>query len=67
MEKISSIAKLFATEVAVRTTINSIQIHGGVGLMKEYCIERMFRDAKTIQNLEETNLAEKALIAKKII
>jgi alkylation response protein AidB-like acyl-CoA dehydrogenase len=67
VEKISSIAKLFATEVAVRTTIDSIQIHGGVGLMKEYSIERMFRDAKTIQNLDETHLAEKALIAKKII
>lgn len=67
VEKISSIAKLFATEVAVRTTIDSIQIHGGVGLMREYSIERMFRDAKTIQNLEETNLAEKALIAKEII
>ena len=67
VEKISSMAKLFATEVAVRTTIDSIQIHGGVGLMKEYSIERMFRDAKTIQNLEETHLVEKALIAKKII
>jgi acyl-CoA dehydrogenase len=67
VEKISSIAKLFATEVAVRTTIDSIQIHGGVGLMKEYSIERMFRDAKTIQNLDETNLVEKALIARKII
>lgn len=35
--------------------------------MKEYSIERMFRDAKTIQNLEETNLVQKVLIAKKII
>ena len=35
--------------------------------MKEYSIERMLRDAKTIQNLEETNLVQKALIAKKII
>ena len=67
LEKISCVAKLFATEVAVRTTIDSIQIHGGVGLMREYSIERMFRDAKTIQNLEETNLVQKALIAKKII
>jgi acyl-CoA dehydrogenase len=67
VEKISSMAKLFATEVAVRTTIDSIQIHGGVGLMKEYSIGRMFRDAKTIQNLEESNLVEKALIAKKMI
>jgi alkylation response protein AidB-like acyl-CoA dehydrogenase len=67
VDRISSVAKLYATEVAVKTTIDSIQIHGGVGLMKEYSIERMFRDAKTIQNLEETHLAEKALIAKDII
>ena len=67
LENISCVAKLFATEVAVRTTIDSIQIHGGVGLMREYSIERMLRDAKTIQNLEETNLMQKALIAKKII
>lgn len=67
LEKISSVARLFTTDVAVRTTIDSIQIHGGVGLMKEYSIERMLRDAKTIQNLEETNLVQKALIAKKII
>lgn len=67
LEKISSVARLFATDVAVKVTIDSIQIHGGVGLMKEYSIERMLRDAKTIQNLEETNLNQKALIAKKII
>jgi len=67
LEKISSVTKLFATDVAMRTTVDSIQIHGGVGLMKEYAIERMFRDAKTIQTLGENNLVQKALIAKKII
>jgi alkylation response protein AidB-like acyl-CoA dehydrogenase len=67
LEKISSVARLFATDVAVKVTIDSIQIHGGVGLMKEYPIERMLRDAKTIQNFEETNLVQRALIAKKII
>ena len=66
VERISSVAKLFATDVAIRTTIDSIQIHGGVGLMREYSIERMLRDAKTIQNLEETNLIQKALIGGKI-
>jgi len=67
VERNSSVAKLFATDVAVRTTIDSIQIHGGVGLMREYSIERMFRDAKTIQNLEESDLVQKALIAKRIV
>ncbi|OGP66576.1 MAG: hypothetical protein A2170_17600 [Deltaproteobacteria bacterium RBG_13_53_10] len=67
LEKMSSIAKLFAADVAVRTALDSIQIHGGVGLMREYSIERMFRDAKTIQNLVETNLVERALIGRSVI
>ena len=66
-EELSCMAKLFATDVAVKTAIDSIQIHGGVGLMREYPIERMLRDAKTIQNLDESNLIQKALIARKII
>ena len=67
LEKLTSIAKIFATDVAVRTALDSIQIHGGVGLMREYSIERMFRDAKTIQNLIETNLVERALIGRSVI
>ncbi len=63
-ERLSSMARLFSADVAVRTTLDSIQIHGGVGLMKEYSIERMFRDVKTVQNLGETGLALKALIGK---
>ncbi len=66
LENISSVAKLFATGVAVRGAVDSIQIHGGVGLMKEYSIERLLRDAKTIQNLEEGNLIQKALIGKRV-
>jgi alkylation response protein AidB-like acyl-CoA dehydrogenase len=52
--------------MAVKTALDSIQIHGGGGLMREYSIERMFRDAKTIQNLIETNLAERALLGKSV-
>ena len=66
LERISSVAKLFATDVAVKTAIDSIQIHGGVGLMREYSIERMLRDAKTIQNLGETNLIQRAFIGERI-
>jgi alkylation response protein AidB-like acyl-CoA dehydrogenase len=65
-ERLSSMARLFAADMAVRTTLDSIQIHGGVGLMKEYSIERMFRDAKTIQNLGETGLVQRALIGRSI-
>jgi acyl-CoA dehydrogenase len=66
-EKIASAARLFASDVAVKTTIDSIQIHGGIGLMREFPIERMFRDAKTIQNFGETNLVQRALIARPFI
>jgi alkylation response protein AidB-like acyl-CoA dehydrogenase len=62
----SSVAKIFAADVAVKTALDSIQIHGGGGLMREYSIERMFRDAKTIQNLIETNLVERALLGKSV-
>lgn len=67
LDKIASVAKLFSTDVAVRTAIDSIQIHGGVGLMKDYSIERMLRDAKTIQNLFDSNLSVKARIGRSFI
>ena len=66
LEKMSSVAKIFATDMAVKTALDSIQIHGGGGLMREYSIERMFRDAKTIQNLIETNLVARASLGKTV-
>jgi alkylation response protein AidB-like acyl-CoA dehydrogenase len=66
-ERMASAARCFATEVAVRASIDSIQIHGGIGLMKEFPIERMLRDAKTIQNFEDTNLVHRALIARQFV
>ena len=66
-EGLASMARLFSAEVAVRTALDAIQIHGGVGLMKEYSIERMFRDAKTVQNLGETSFVQKALIGQTLI
>jgi alkylation response protein AidB-like acyl-CoA dehydrogenase len=66
LERLSSVAKIFATDMAVKTALDSIQIHGGGGLMREYSIERMFRDAKTIQNLIETNLVGRAWLGKAV-
>ncbi len=42
----ASIAKLFLSEVGMRVAEDAVQIHGGYGLMKEYPVERGFRDAK---------------------
>lgn len=67
LENTSTAANLFATDVAVKTTISSIQIHGGIGVIREYSVERMFRDAKTIQNCEQSNLIQKTLIARNVI
>jgi len=66
LERMSSVAKIFATDVAVKAALDSIQIHGGGGLMREYSIERMFRDVKTIQNLIETNLVARASLGKSV-
>jgi acyl-CoA dehydrogenase len=66
LERMSSVAKIFATDVAVKAALDSIQIHGGGGLMREYSIERMFRDVKTIQNLIETNLVARASLGKAV-
>jgi alkylation response protein AidB-like acyl-CoA dehydrogenase len=66
-EGLASMARLFSTDVAVRTVLDAIQIHGGVGLMKEYSIERMFRDVKTVQNLGETSFVQRALIGQTLV
>jgi len=66
LERMSSVAKIFATDMAVKAALDSIQIHGGGGLMREYSIERMFRDVKTIQNLIETNLVARASLGKSV-
>jgi alkylation response protein AidB-like acyl-CoA dehydrogenase len=47
-------AKLYASQVAMDTTIEAVQIHGGYGYVKEYHVERMMRDAKITQIYEGT-------------
>jgi alkylation response protein AidB-like acyl-CoA dehydrogenase len=47
----SSMAKLFASEVAMKTTVEAVQVHGGYGYVKEYHVERLMRDAKDYTNL----------------
>ena len=51
----SATAKLFASEVAMRTTTEAVQIHGGYGYVKEYHVERLMRDAKITQIYEGTS------------
>ena len=53
--KESAMAKVFASDVAMRVTTNAVQILGGVGYMRDYPVEKMMRDAKIMQIYEGTN------------
>ena len=48
-------SKCFASDVAMKVTTDAVQILGGYGIMKEYPVERMMRDAKVTQIIEGTN------------
>jgi alkylation response protein AidB-like acyl-CoA dehydrogenase len=63
----SATAKLFASEVAMKTTIEAVQIHGGYGFVKEYHVERLMRDAKITQIYEGTSEIQKIVISRDIL
>jgi alkylation response protein AidB-like acyl-CoA dehydrogenase len=63
----SSMAKLFASEVAMKTTVEAVQIHGGYGFVKEYHVERLMRDAKITQIYEGTSEIQKIVISRDIL
>ncbi len=60
-------AKLFASQVAMDTTIEAVQVHGGYGYVKEYHVERLMRDAKITQIYEGTSEIQKIVIARGIL
>jgi len=63
----ASMAKLYASEVAMQTTIEAVQIHGGYGYVKEYHVERLMRDAKITQIYEGTSEIQKMVISREIL
>ncbi len=65
--KISAMAKLFASDVAMEVTTDAVQIFGGYGYMKEYPVEKMMRDAKITQIYEGTNQIQRSVIALELI
>ncbi len=60
----SSMAKLFSSEVAMRTTVEAVQVHGGYGYVKEYHVERLMRDAKITQIYEGTSEVQRIVIGR---
>ena len=63
----AAMAKLFAAETAMRVTTDAIQVHGGYGFIKEYQVERHFRDAKITQIYEGTSQIQKLVIARHLL
>jgi alkylation response protein AidB-like acyl-CoA dehydrogenase len=60
----ASMAKLFASDVAMRVTTDAVQVHGGYGYMREYPVERYMREAKALQIVEGTNQVQRMLIGR---
>ncbi len=65
--QLSSMAKLFASEVAMKTTVEAVQIHGGYGFVKEFHVERLMRDAKITQIYEGTSEIQRIVISREIL
>jgi alkylation response protein AidB-like acyl-CoA dehydrogenase len=65
--KESAMAKVFATDMAMRVTTNAVQVMGGSGYMREYPVEKMMRDAKILQIYEGTNQIQRNVIAQALI
>lgn len=62
----SSMAKLYASEVAMKHTVEAVQIHGGYGFVKEYHVERLMRDAKITQIYEGTSEVQRIVISRSV-
>ena len=66
-DKASAMAKVFASRVAMETTVEAVQIHGGYGFVKEYHVERLMRDAKITQIYEGTTEVQKIVISRALL
>lgn len=66
-DKESAMAKYFASKVAMDTSLEAVQIHGGYGFVKEYHVERMMRDAKITQIYEGTSEIQQIVISREIL
>jgi len=64
---VSAMSNCFATDVAMKVTTDAIQVLGGYGYMRDYPVERMFRDAKLMQIVEGTNQVQRIVIARNLL
>ena len=66
-DKESAMAKLFASETAMKSATEAVQIHGGYGFVKEYHVERLMRDAKITQIYEGTSEIQRIVISRSVL
>lgn len=66
-DRASAMAKVFASETAMKHTVEAVQVHGGYGFVKEYHVERLMRDAKITQIYEGTSEVQRIVISRDII
>ena len=66
-DRASAMAKLFASETAMKTTVEAVQVHGGYGFVKEYHVERLMRDAKITQIYEGTSEIQRVVISRDVL
>jgi alkylation response protein AidB-like acyl-CoA dehydrogenase len=67
ISKLSAMAKLYASDVAMEVTTDAVQVFGGYGYMRDYPIEKYMRDAKITQIYEGTNQIQRSVIASELI
>jgi len=66
-DTLGAMAKVFASETAMKTSIEAVQVHGGYGFVKEYHVERLMRDAKITQIYEGTSEIQRIVISRSIL
>ena len=66
-DQAGAMAKVFASETAMKTTVEAVQVHGGYGFVKEYHVERLMRDAKITQIYEGTSEIQRIVISRSIL
>ena len=66
-DRAGAMAKVFASETAMKSTVEAVQVHGGYGFVKEYHVERLMRDAKITQIYEGTSEIQRIVISRSIL
>ena len=67
VSKVSAMAKLFASDTAMRVTTDAVQLLGGAGYTTDHPVERMMRDAKVTQIYEGTNQVQRVVISRRLL